>query len=476
MKNVACAEVQKSKYLSCTKADYEYTKEEFLAAVSKKMGRRVPFNENDKNVVLIETRRLKRIYGFFASEKSGGSLKARIFMPSDSVLDKHVIEAAEPIIIQGKSSRCAKDNLDGEITKFIEKIEEGESRFESPIIVDMFFCKRFKNPLSFDTWDPKFLNPINFIRWLGENAYGSLLALLRMKKSVTPTESEINAGMKVERPKFKSDNEGISVTWLGHATCLVRVNGVNVLIDPIWAKRASSFSFVGPKRLVPPPIEIHSLPKLDVIVVSHDHYDHLDIGSVLELKTQSPEARWFVPLGLETYLKKYGLSNVTAMDWGMTNSSTPSPGKLVEITCVPSQHWGSRYLIDVFSRLWCGWVIKVGDKTIYYTGDTGFCRKEFLKIGCDFDIDLAVIPIGCYEPSWFMHPQHISPYEAVAVHEMTGAKVSIAVHWGTYAMGSSEPSFAPKHALISALKKRNIDENQFRVLNPGYTWTLSKRR
>lgn len=440
-------------------AEYGFDERSFREALERHAA-----GEGSPEVIGVHaTRRLGVLYGFVGTQCSDGLYKVRCFRESDSVLRKAVVEYGKPRVLDGREDKAISEAMRG----FIQEAEVEEGEFARPCRRGVWPFRGYANPLSFDTWSPRFMEVGKMVRWL-----------FTSKKQDVPPRAEIEAVLGVERPCFGTDEQGVSFTWLGHASVLVRLNGVNVLTDPVFGRRAFSLPWVGPKRHVDPPCLPEDLPRIDIVVISHDHHDHLDMDSVRRISACSPGARWYVPQGVEGMLRGVA-SNVRAMEWGegedeeleiaREGAGVGSFKRLVTVACVPSQHWGGRYLYDTCTRLWSGWVVSVGGKAFYYAGDTGFCKKEFLKIGRTFDVLLAAIPIGCYEPSWFMHPQHISPGEAVAVHEMVGAETSVAVHWGTYDMGSSEGFLSPKKDLEAALRERGVEDGRFMAVPPGRT-------
>jgi N-acyl-phosphatidylethanolamine-hydrolysing phospholipase D len=207
------------------------------------------------------------------------------------------------------------------------------------------------------------------------------------------------------------------ITWLGHASVLAQFNGWNVLSDPIFSERCSPVQWAGPCRLRPPPLLAHQLPRIDAIVISHNHYDHLDTQSVVDLNTHHPDAMWFVPLGMKEWFDATGVYNVVEMDWSETidlpNDSPSKERSPLTITCVPCQHWCARSLLDRNKCLWSSWVLKVqGGGSFFFGGDTGYC-PIFKLIGNEFsDISVAAIPIGAYGApfeAWFHAPNHMNP-------------------------------------------------------------------
>ncbi|PAV64823.1 hypothetical protein WR25_01051 [Diploscapter pachys] len=239
---------------------------------------------------------------------------------------------------------------------------------------------------------------------------------------------------KFEPKKFSK----LYATWLGHATVLVDIEGIKFITDPLWCDRASFTSFVGPKRYRPNPLNIENLPELDFGVISHDHYDHLDAEAVQKIdKLHNGKIRWFVPKGFKEWMATIGISNTEAR-----------PDKVTEMKC---------------------WAVKSPEKSFYFAGDTGFCDSEFEKIGKKLGpFDLAAIPIGAYEPNWFMKSQHINPREAVQVHKLIQSKFSIGIHWGTYHMGSYEFYLQPREDLKKYAQEEGV--SNFVTMSPGEIW------
>jgi L-ascorbate metabolism protein UlaG (beta-lactamase superfamily) len=261
-----------------------------------------------------------------------------------------------------------------------------------------------------------------------------------------------------------------SVTWVGHATVLLRVGGLSVLTDPHFSERASPISFAGPKRVVPPVPAIAELPHIDAVVVSHNHYDHLDQNSVRRLAEQAGGSpRFFVPLGLKDWFARRGIDDVVELDWW-----DKVDFKGLEVHLVPVQHWSKRTLTDENRSLWGGWVVRHPELSFFFAGDTGYSR-DFVEIGKRFGgFDVAAIPIGAYAPRWFMQIMHVDPAEAVQVHQDVKARQSIAIHWGTFAHLTDEILYEPPQRLAEERRKAGLRERDFVVLKHGETLVLRK--
>ena len=256
------------------------------------------------------------------------------------------------------------------------------------------------------------------------------------------------------------------VTWVGHSTFLIQYQGINVLTDPIFSERASPVGFAGPKRLVAMPIALEDLPEIDFVIISHNHYDHLDLASI---RTLGPNPRFLVPLKLKNWFVEQGIPSEQVIEfdwWDKHNFSN------VSVTATPSQHWSARGLFDRNKTLWAAWHVKIAEFTFWFAGDTGYNPIQFKEVGKHFkSIDLGLIPIGAYAPKWFMGPQHVNPEEAVSIHVDIGASKSIGMHWGTFQL-TAEPIMQPKQRLATAMAERDINDTTFDVLAIGQTIEL----
>jgi L-ascorbate metabolism protein UlaG (beta-lactamase superfamily) len=253
------------------------------------------------------------------------------------------------------------------------------------------------------------------------------------------------------------------VAWFGHATLLFEVGGLRVLTDPHFSERASPLpQLLGPKRLHPVPEEARRLGRIDVVLISHNHYDHLDLPTVRELAAQSGGSPLFlVPLGVDAWMREQGIDNVKGFDWWERHAV----GEAV-FHFVPAHHWSGRGLWDRNRTLWGGWVLHHPALRAYFAGDTGW-TNDIAVIGQRLGpFDLAALPVGAYEPRWFMAAQHVNPHEAVRLHQALGGPLSIGIHWGTFQL-TDEPYEAPIEDLRAALRGAGIPEARFRMLVPG---------
>jgi N-acyl-phosphatidylethanolamine-hydrolysing phospholipase D len=271
-----------------------------------------------------------------------------------------------------------------------------------------------------------------------------------------------------------------AVTWIGHATALVQAGGLNVLTDPIFSHRASPLRFAGPARVHPPGIEIEDLPHIDVVVVSHNHYDHLDRASILALSRQKGGAPLYLtPLGLKRWLNELGIDNAVELDWWQNHVHAG-----VEFHCTPAQHWSARSFHDRNKTLWCAWAVFAPDFHWFFTGDTGyskdfadtrehFAARQSLENGGGFDV--ALVAVGACLPRWFMKEQHVDLPEAVQLHLDLGAKRSVGVHWGTFSL-ADDPLDQPIHELDAARRAKGVLEEDFFILPIGATRKFAPRR
>ena len=256
-------------------------------------------------------------------------------------------------------------------------------------------------------------------------------------------------------------------TWIGHATVLVQHQGVNVLTDPVFSQFASPVGFAGPKRITQPALSIEQLPGIDLVVISHDHYDHLDTWSIRQL---GDTPMYLVPLGLRDWLIAKGIdaSRVVELDW-WESTELEIKGQRLRLTATPAQHFSGRGLFDRDKTLWASWAVEWDDFGLWFGGDTGYNDQQFREIGERVaPIDLAIIPIGAYAPEWFMGTVHVNPEDAVRIHQDIGARNSIGIHWGAFLLTSEEVDEPPRR-LADALANSNLPVSVFAALAVGET-------
>ncbi len=259
------------------------------------------------------------------------------------------------------------------------------------------------------------------------------------------------------------DNNDSWAVWVNHCTFLIHLQEKYILTDPIWNDSCSPVNFLGPKRRHMPGIEMNDLPYIDYVLISHNHYDHLDKKTVLELFKRFPEIVWIVPKGLKNWFKRLNIHHVRELNWW--ESIKFSSG--VEIFSTPAQHYSGRSLLDTNRTLWSGYVVETQNKRLYFTGDTGYNDHDFKAIGSKWkSFDLSLIPIGTYIPREFMKPVHINPQEAVKIHQDVGSRFSIGMHWKTFHL-SDELLDVPPYELFLALQNENLDPKKFVALEPG---------
>ncbi|MFO8085046.1 MAG: MBL fold metallo-hydrolase [Desulfobacterales bacterium] len=266
--------------------------------------------------------------------------------------------------------------------------------------------------------------------------------------------------------QFLQDNKHLTtLTWIGHATILLQLDGKNILTDPVFSKRASPVQWAGPKRVISPGISLENLPAIHMVFISHDHYDALDEPSILKLfnRPGGEDTIFFVPLGLKKWFAKRGITRVIELDW-WDNKAIDN----FTITATPVQHWSKRSLFSKNRTLWAGWIIDSPGFRFFFAGDSGYC-PHFEQIGEKFGkIDLAAIPIGAYEPRWFMAKYHLSPEESVKVHQDIRAEKSVGIHWGTFIL-TDEPLDEPPERLAKAANQAGLEKDEFKVLRHGET-------
>lgn len=257
------------------------------------------------------------------------------------------------------------------------------------------------------------------------------------------------------------------LVWLGHASFLFQYRGLNLLTDPVLSDRASPFQLVGPKRYTPPALTVADMPDIDLVLISHNHYDHLDEPTVRQLYRRFGDRLCFcIPSGLRGWFEKRGIQNLMELGWWQSQVLADNQ----EIFCLPAQHFSGRTPTDTNSSLWCSWLLDIDGFRLYFAGDTGYGRL-FRTVGELFSpIDLALLPIGAYDPRWFMAPVHVAPEEAVSIHQDIGARQSVAMHWGTFVL-TDEPMDEPPRRLRAALERQGLNQSEFRVMQHGEVWS-----
>ncbi len=268
-------------------------------------------------------------------------------------------------------------------------------------------------------------------------------------------------------PPARAAPDGIAATFIGHATFLLQVGGVAVLTDPLWSARASPVSWAGPRRVRAPGQPLDALPRVDVLLVSHCHYDHMDLPTLRAVQGKWAPAT-VTGLGNARHLAKAGIVGAHELDWWQTVEVAGAT-----ITYIPAQHFSARTPFDRDRTLWGGFVIEAGGRTVYFAGDTGY-GPLFTDISRRFPrLDLALLPIGAYEPRWFMSDHHMNPADSVRAHLDLGAPPTIGMHHGTIQL-TDEAIDAPTEALMVARTAAGVSPDRFRVLQVGETSLVAR--
>ncbi len=287
------------------------------------------------------------------------------------------------------------------------------------------------------------------------------LEAMRWKLTTRPEPSpRFVADVEPSKPPSAVDGNDLCVTLINHSTLLLQQGGSNILTDPIWSERASPFTWIGPPRRRNPGVRWEDLPRIDIVLLSHNHYDHLDLATLQRLADRG-QSQFVVPIGLARLLRSHRIGPVHELDWGQSLQFG-----LSTFYSVPALHFSARGIFDRNRTLWCGYVIKAAGRWIYFAGDTAF-GDHFGGIRERFGPpDLALLPIGAYEPRWFMSAIHMAPEDAVRAHRILGAKTSIAIHHGTFQL-TDESLDAPKKRL-----RECAPGDSFLVLDNGQSVTL----
>jgi L-ascorbate metabolism protein UlaG (beta-lactamase superfamily) len=269
-------------------------------------------------------------------------------------------------------------------------------------------------------------------------------------------------------PPARVEGTTLRVSFVGHATFLIQGAGLNIITDPVFSDRASPFSFYGPKRVNAPGVDFAKLPKIDVVLLSHGHYDHMDVDTLRRL-WERDRPRILAPLGNDAILRSHHAGMVVeAMDW----HDRRDLGAGVAASLEPVHHWSARGLFDRNHALWGGFVLKGIAEGIFFAGDTGFDQgRPFRRVAERHPgLGLALLPIGAYEPRWFMAPQHMNPDDAVQGFQLLGARQALGYHWGTFNL-TNEGIESPAKDLLAAIEARGIEPARFIAAQPGLVWT-----
>ncbi|MDP2120010.1 MAG: MBL fold metallo-hydrolase [Hoeflea sp.] len=268
------------------------------------------------------------------------------------------------------------------------------------------------------------------------------------------------------KPAARVEGDALRITMVGHATMLIQTAGLNILTDPVWSDRASPVGFAGPKRFTAPGIAFEDLPKIDLVLVSHNHYDHLDVVTLARLR-QAHNPLVITPLGNDAIILEHASTmRVMTGDWGQAIRSGPAT-----IHFEPCHHWSARGMNDRSMALWSAFVIETPGGKILHIGDTGFDKGRPYRNARDRHGKLraAILPVGAYEPRWFMKDQHQNPEEAIEGFLLSGADHALGHHWGTFRL-TNEGRDAPREVLEAELARRGVAPARFRPLHPGEVW------
>ncbi len=306
----------------------------------------------------------------------------------------------------------------------------------------------FKNP------NPEFV----------EQGLGSLIKWIsfrwQVEHSIDPDDYPAFPIQKNDGALLRANSSKLTVTWIGHASTLIQIDGINILTDPIWSERCSPVSFAGPKRFTPPGLKIEDLPQIDLVILSHNHYDHMDLPTLRILENKF-HPKFLAGLGNRDFLTNEGLIDVMELDWWDEVSV-----KGLSIHFTPTQHFTGRGIFDRFKTLWGSYVVKGKSNKVYFAGDTGY-YSHFKEIGEKFgEIDVAILPIGAFEPRWFMAGVHVDPAQAVQAFEDLNAKFLVPMHYMTFVL-ADEKLDSPIPLTQEAFQSRKIDITRLIALKIG---------
>ncbi|XP_052274634.1 N-acyl-phosphatidylethanolamine-hydrolyzing phospholipase D-like isoform X1 [Dreissena polymorpha] len=284
---------------------------------------------------------------------------------------------------------------------------------------------------------------------------------------VLPVKSNMD---KIKQPPA----DKIQVTWIGHATMLVQMEDMTILTDPVLDSFCGPIWPFGYKRHRNASCQVKDIEKLDAVIISHNHYDHLEAKAVREINAKFKDVHWFVAGGTKAWFLAMDVEdkNLTELDWwhGVEFNG-------VKFICTPSQHWCQRCIFDLNTCLWCSWVVKSSKHSFYFAGDTGYYENLFKKIGEKYGpFDLAGIPIGAYTPRYALSYQHVDPAEAVNIHMDVKSLCSIGIHWGTFKTMSCEPFLEPPRLVKEAMERKEMDCSKFISVDIGETWVVGDQR
>jgi N-acyl-phosphatidylethanolamine-hydrolysing phospholipase D len=318
---------------------------------------------------------------------------------------------------------------------------------------------RFEHPWPLDAQGGRGL--ADLLRWRVERA--------RQKPEPNPPPGRLRVATPAfARPRAPADE--LRLTWVGHATFLLQLGGLNVLTDAMWSRRASPLPWLGPERLVPPGVPFDALPPIDVVILSHDHYDHLDDATVRAIVRRSGDSvQWISPLGYGSWLRRRGVRRHVELDWWQSTDVGSASGSIV-VTATPAQHWTKRSPFSERERLWASFCLGTpGGTRVFFCGDSGYfagLRTIGARLG---PFAATLLPVGAYEPRWFMKLAHMNPEEAVRAYgDLGGAGVFVAMHWGTFRL-TDEPPLEPPARVRAEWAARNLPPGDLWIPRHGET-------
>ncbi|WP_059105961.1 MBL fold metallo-hydrolase [Shouchella shacheensis] len=287
---------------------------------------------------------------------------------------------------------------------------------------------------------------LDFLRWFNERRRKEKDLRARIEQVESPVIHEL-----------RENRTATSITWIGHATFLIQQNGLNLLTDPVWARKIARY-----RRATPPGLPLDELPGIDAVLLSHGHYDHLDFATLKQLKGKP---MFYVPAGMKRLFTKRGYKNVQELQWW---KATTVGG--LTFSFVPAQHWVRRGVFDQNASHWGGWMIEGAHESIYFAGDSGYFRG-FAEIGQRYQPDIALLPIGAYEPEWFMKLDHMNPEEAICAFRDLGADVCIPMHYGTFRL-ADETGIEARDRFLQGWEKQRLAKERLAMLKIGETLWL----
>lgn len=319
----------------------------------------------------------------------------------------------------------------------------------------IFSTPKYKGRVSDHFDGKKFFNPSG----IHEEGFAALMKwIFNRKRGEWKISSRYSLG---EKPSDRISS-GVKTTFINHSSFLIQLDRLNLLIDPVWSERVSPIDGMGPRRMRSPGIRFEDLPIIDAVLLTHNHYDHLDLPT-MEMLNEKFHPKIITTLGGSKFLEKNKITGAKELDWWDETQLSEQ----LKLIAVPAQHFSGRGTFDRNTTLWCGFIIQRSKGNIYIAGDTGYNDSTFNEIGNRFGpISVSIIPVGAYRPQWFMSPIHVSPMEAVKIHLEVKSQKSIACHFGTFPL-VDEGNEELITDFRSALKQSNVSEENFLLLKEG---------